>query len=56
MRVWIRARDVSVATEAPRGLSLRNVIKGTLVEIGPGDGDTRRRLAELRAAHRRRFA
>ena len=47
VRVWIRARDVSVATEAPRGLSLRNVIKGTLVEIGPGDGDLGR-LAELR--------
>ncbi len=47
VRVWIRARDVSVATEAPRGLSLRNVLKGTLVEIGPGDGDLGR-LAELR--------
>ena len=47
VRVWIRARDVSVATEPPRGLSLRNVLKGTLAEIRPGDGDTGR-LAELR--------
>ena len=37
VRVWIRARDVSVATAPPRGLSLRNVLKGTLVEIGRGD-------------------
>ena len=47
VRVWIRARDVSVATEAPRGLSLRNVLKGILVEIGPGEDDPRP-LAELR--------
>ena len=47
VRVWIRARDVSVATEAPRGLSLRNVLKGTLVEVGPSDGEPGR-LAELR--------
>ena len=38
VRVWIRARDVGVATEPPRGLSLRNVLKGTLVEIGGDDG------------------
>ena len=37
VRVWIRARDVGVATERPRGLSLRNVLKGTLVEMS---GDT----------------
>ncbi len=37
VRVWIRARDVSVATEPPRGLSLRNVLKGTLTEIGGGE-------------------
>ena len=46
VRVWIRARDVSVATEPPRGLSLRNVLKGTLVEIGPDDDAGP--LAELR--------
>ena len=39
VRVWIRARDVGVATEPPRGLSLRNVLKSTLAEIG-GDDDT----------------
>lgn len=39
VRVWIRARDVGVATEPPRGLSLRNVLKGTLVEIA-GDDNT----------------
>jgi len=46
VRVWIRARDVGVATEPPRGLSLRNVLKGTLVEIG-GDDNTRA-VTELR--------
>lgn len=46
VRVWIRARDVSVATEPPRGLSLRNVLKGTLLEVARG-GD-RGPLAELR--------
>lgn len=39
VRVWIRARDVGVATERPRGLSLRNVIRGTLAEIGGGGAD-----------------
>ncbi len=38
VRVWIRARDVGVATERPRGLSLRNVLKGTLVEMGADAG------------------
>lgn len=33
VRVWIRARDVSVATERPRGLSLRNVLEGTVTEV-----------------------
>lgn len=46
VRVWIRARDVSVATAPPRGLSLRNVLKGTLLEVAR-DGD-RGPLAELR--------
>ena len=46
VRVWIRARDVSVATTPPRGLSLRNVLKGTLLEVAR-DGD-RGPLAELR--------
>ena len=50
VRVWIRARDVSVATELPRGLSLRNVLKGTLVEVGSrGNGpltEVRLRIGE----------
>ncbi len=44
VRVWIRARDVSVATERPRGLSLRNVLKGTVMKIGGGEEGP---LAEL---------
>ena len=47
VRVWIRARDVSVATVSPQGLSLRNVLKGTLVEIGRGTKDAGP-LVELR--------
>lgn len=47
VRVWIRARDVSVATVSPRGLSLRNVLKGTLVEVGRGTKDVGP-LVELR--------
>lgn len=44
VRVWIRARDVILATEAPRGLSVRNVLAGTIVEIGIGEGP----VAELK--------
>lgn len=33
VRIRIRARDVVVATERPKGLSIRNVLEGTLVEI-----------------------
>jgi molybdate transport system ATP-binding protein len=33
VRVRIRARDVSLATEPPRGVSINNVLAGTLVEI-----------------------
>ncbi|MCY4488881.1 MAG: molybdenum ABC transporter ATP-binding protein [Deltaproteobacteria bacterium] len=47
VRVWIRARDVGVATERPRGLSLRNVLRGTLVEIG-GDRADAGPVTELR--------
>ena len=38
VRIRIRARDVIVATEAPRGLSAINVIAGTIVEIVPTGG------------------
>ena len=34
-RIRLRARDVAVATEAPRGLSFQNVLPATLLEIGP---------------------
>ena len=47
VRVRIRARDVGVATERPRGLSLRNVLRGTLVEIG-GDRADAGPVTELR--------
>lgn len=33
IRLRVRARDVSLATERPRGISIRNVIAGTITEI-----------------------
>ncbi|MBO6522084.1 MAG: molybdenum ABC transporter ATP-binding protein [Rhodospirillales bacterium] len=33
IRLRIRARDVSLATERPKGISIRNVIAGTVAEI-----------------------
>jgi molybdate transport system ATP-binding protein len=36
LRVRVRARDVSVATEAPRGLSVQNILHATLEAIEPG--------------------
>jgi len=38
VRVWIRARDVILATETPRGLSVRNVLAGTIAELSQGQG------------------
>ncbi|MBP0496460.1 molybdenum ABC transporter ATP-binding protein [Pararoseomonas indoligenes] len=35
MRVRVRARDVSVATEEPRGLSVQNILPVTLESLGP---------------------
>ncbi|WP_237213388.1 molybdenum ABC transporter ATP-binding protein [Falsiroseomonas oryziterrae] len=35
LRVRLRARDISVATEEPRGISMRNVLPVTLAEIRP---------------------
>jgi len=35
IRIRLRARDVAVATAAPLGLSLQNVLPATLLEIGP---------------------
>jgi molybdate transport system ATP-binding protein len=33
VRLSVRANDVAIATEAPRGLSFRNILSGTLVAI-----------------------
>lgn len=38
IRVRVRARDVSLATECPRGLSMLNVIAGTVSGIGESAG------------------
>ncbi len=40
VRLRIRARDVAVATERPVGISIRNVLPGTVVEVvqDPGSG------------------
>ncbi|MGF3022995.1 molybdenum ABC transporter ATP-binding protein [Methylobacterium aquaticum] len=38
LRVRVRARDVLVACEAPRSLSARNVLPGTVTAVTPGDG------------------
>ena len=39
VRVQLLARDVILATEAPRGLSVRNAIEGVVDEITADDGD-----------------
>jgi len=44
VRVWVRARDVILATEPPRALSVRNILEGTIVEISQHEGA----LAELK--------
>jgi molybdate transport system ATP-binding protein len=38
LRVRIRARDVMIALEPPRGLSALNILPGRVAEIGPADG------------------
>jgi molybdate transport system ATP-binding protein len=38
LRLRIRARDVAVATEAPRGLSTRNILAAEIAAISPGSG------------------
>jgi molybdate transport system ATP-binding protein len=38
LRVRIRARDVMIALEPPRGLSALNILPGTVVEIGEAEG------------------
>jgi molybdate transport system ATP-binding protein len=44
LRIRIRARDVAVATEEPRGLSIRNILPATIAEISPGSGPPERFL------------
>jgi len=38
VRVRIRARDVSIALERPRRISIQNVLQGTVSAIGPESG------------------
>jgi molybdate transport system ATP-binding protein len=38
IRVRIRARDVIVATEKPRGISALNILSGRIVGVSPGNG------------------
>ncbi|MCA0032997.1 MULTISPECIES: molybdenum ABC transporter ATP-binding protein [unclassified Mesorhizobium] len=38
VRIRIRARDVMIATEQPKGLSALNILPGTIVAISPGEG------------------
>ena len=37
VRLRIRARDVAIAVRAPRGLSIRNLLRGRVVELAPAD-------------------
>jgi molybdate transport system ATP-binding protein len=39
VRVQLLARDIILATEPPRGLSVRNAIEGVIEEISPDDAD-----------------
>ncbi|MGE4245999.1 MAG: TOBE domain-containing protein, partial [Parvibaculaceae bacterium] len=38
VRIRIRARDVMIATEEPRGLSAINILSGRIVDISEGSG------------------
>ena len=40
VRVRIRARDVSIALEPPSGVSILNVLPGTVAELGAADGSS----------------
>jgi molybdate transport system ATP-binding protein len=40
VRVRVRARDVSIALAPPSGLSIRNVLAGTIVELGDEEGSS----------------
>ncbi|HYM04912.1 MAG TPA: molybdenum ABC transporter ATP-binding protein [Stellaceae bacterium] len=38
LRARIRARDVALATARPAGISIRNIFRGRIIEIGPDRG------------------
>jgi molybdate transport system ATP-binding protein len=38
LRLRVRARDVSLAVEEPRGLSIRNVLRGQVLAVGEPEG------------------
>ena len=38
VRIRVRARDVSLALARPTGLSIRNILAGTVVSLGEGEG------------------
>jgi molybdate transport system ATP-binding protein len=40
VRIRVRARDVSIALAPPSGLSIRNVLAGTVVELGSEEGSS----------------
>ena len=40
VRIRVRARDVSLALARPTGLSIRNVLAGTVVEVGDEEGSS----------------
>lgn len=40
VRVWVRARDVSLATETPGATSMLNVLPARVLELAPGEGAT----------------
>ena len=52
VRLRIRARDVAIATERPRGLSIRNVLAGRIETLArePGTGSVEARI-ELKEDH-----
>ena len=54
VRVRIRARDVIVATERPRGISALNILPGRIAGISPGDGALADVLIDCSGADRRR--
>ncbi len=40
LRIWVRARDVSLAAECPEGTSILNILPARVVELAAGDGAT----------------